>query len=374
MGSGTSLFSTPPSGLGGHISTNATVHSPNTSNIFFVPNDIVINNMHSHGSGPSTYTAPKPVTTHHRSIAYHLGPNPSAINTSGQLASLIPGSATTENRLVAIDSGSESSAIVASDPLTNQVRGPAIRDNEVAMVQCSESSTIDPFRQEIEWASEPVCPSPNTSVANTSSPRSAASVTDSTIGEPDPDEEYQASVATTSPEIDLFNWRQDFVKEMLKWTGKPGCPNEEAILTMIQFLPSERIAKKSLDADQRRYERRCFSQRESVSESFPIFGRPETEQFDRLKCWVHFNLHLMRGHIWPDGYKPISSPTELKQLEDDDDLSTVFDLESIVDSQADSCIGWPAVRNSKDQSVLKIQPMTEGNRITMIVGMRTGPS
>ena len=58
---------------------------------------------------------------------------------------------------------------------------------------------------------------------------------------------------------------------------------------MVQFLPGERIEKESLDADQRRYKRRCFSQRGSGSNSFPIFERPETEQFDRLKCWMHFN-------------------------------------------------------------------------------------
>ena len=108
---------------------------------------------------------------------------------------------------------------------------------------------------------------------------------------------------------------------------------------MIQFLPDERISKRSLDADQRRYERGCFSKRESFTESFSIFGRLETEQFDRLKCWVQFNLHMMYyGHVWPDGYEPVSSAGELKQLEDDDDLSSIFELWSVADSQVSSFI------------------------------------
>ena len=170
-------------------------------------------------------------------------------------------------------------------------------------------------------------------MADTSLSRSTAPVADPPIPEPDPDEEYQASNATTPSEIDLQVWRHEFTEEILKWTKKRGCPDKRAILTMIQFLPDVPIAKESLDASQRRYERLCSSHHEIGSEPFPIVGKPETEQFDRLKCWVHFNLHLMHGR-WPDGYEPISPPGELEQLEEDDDKSTVYEVQSVADSQA----------------------------------------
>lgn len=127
---------------------NATVHNHVTSNIVVVANAILVN---MNGSGPTTNTAPNPVTTRDRSIAYRLGPDRSAINMSGELAIPIPGSATPENRLVAIGSGSESSTVGTSASVENQVRGPpATRDSERAIVQPpSKSSTIDVWRQNV---------------------------------------------------------------------------------------------------------------------------------------------------------------------------------------------------------------------------------
>ena len=134
----------------------------------------------------------------------------------------------------------------------------------------------------------------NTTLSSTTAPS-----TTSTITEPDLSEEYQASITSVPFESDLQIWRNEFVQKILEWTAKSGCPDEKEITErMVTFLPGKRIEKKSLDADQRRYERLSFSRRESRPKSFSIYGRPETEQFDRLKCWVHFNLHLMHG-IWP---------------------------------------------------------------------------
>ena len=175
------------------------------------------------------------------------------------------------------------------------------------------------------------------------------------VSEPDADKEYPASDTTISDttmdtDTGINHWRRGFIARILKWKCKRGCPKVEVILRMIQFLPNGRISKDSLDAEQRRYERRCASQRETVSEFVPIYGRPETQQLDLLKCWVHFNMHLMYGHgrIWPDEYQVISSDAELQEKHDEDNLSSNFDLETVMSLQDVGDRGFPAVRNSYD--------------------------
>ena len=352
LGSWTSSPATPSSQLRGHASTIATAHSNATLNLSHVQNNIALNVVHLDGStvvatDPLISQAHGPAINENEIVTNQRGSESSAVVALDPLINQAHGPTTRENQVVPNRFGPQTSAVIASGPLTNHLRDPITRSSNVAMAQPHwESLTVEAWLQNIEWVSEPLCPSVNTSVTDTTLSSPDGPVTDPTIVQPDPDEEDQASNATTASEIDPNEWRRDFIVDILEWTGRSGWLNEQAILTMVQFLPDKRIAIRYLDAEQRRYERRCFSQVESVSESFLIFGRSETEQFDRPKCWVQCNLHLMQRHIWPNGYQPVSSPAELSQIEDDDDLSTSFDLEIVADSQAVSHIGWPDGRNS----------------------------
>ena len=77
---------------------------------------------------------------------------------------------------------------------------------------------------------------------------------------------------------------------------------------------------------------------------------------------------------WSDAYRVISSDAELQQIYDDDEFSSIFDLETIEDSFHVGDRGYPTVRNSYDQSVWKIQPMIKGHKIAMTARMRMGRS
>ena len=71
MGSWTSLFATACSGSRGNSATNDEAQSPIVVNNFYVTiNRLVVNVMQLNGSGPSTNTAPNPVTMDNRRITF----------------------------------------------------------------------------------------------------------------------------------------------------------------------------------------------------------------------------------------------------------------------------------------------------------------
>ena len=107
-------------------------------------------------------------------------------------------------------------------------------------------------------------------------------------------------------------------KEIESWgEGAPARTTWEPIVT---FKPGANISPEQKKEGLKCLEKWCHRQESVSTEPFSLYYLPEHFEYNRLRLWVTYNLHMLKDSEWPQGYVPMT-PKPSDGMGDDDNES-----------------------------------------------------